>query len=65
MPDLFNLYSEFIFRYTEEQGGISLNGENITNIRYADDAVLMAYSQEELHNLLNAVESALDWQRRL
>ena len=38
-PLLFNLYSEFMMM--EAMEGISFNGINITDIRYADDAVLM------------------------
>jgi len=42
-PLLFNLYSEYMIREAM-QGveGIRINGANITDIRYADDAVLVA-----------------------
>ena len=31
----------------ESQAGIKISGRNINNLRYADDAVLMAESEEE------------------
>ena len=36
----------------EAQAGIKIAGRNINNLRYADDATLMAESKEELKNLL-------------
>ena len=40
---LFNLYSEFMIQEAmEDVEGIRFGGVNITNIRYADDAVLVA-----------------------
>ena len=32
--------------------GVKINGENINNIRYADDTVLIADSEENLQRLL-------------
>ena len=36
----------------ETQAGIKIAGENINNLRYADDTTLMAESEEELKSLL-------------
>ena len=36
----------------ETQSGIKIAGKNINNLRYADDATLMAESEEELNSLL-------------
>ena len=36
----------------ETQAGIKIAGRNINNPRYADDATLMAESEEELKSLL-------------
>ena len=50
-PYLFNLHAEYIKRNTgldEAQAGIKIVGRNISNLRYADDATLMAESDEEL-----------------
>ena len=36
----------------ETQAGIKIAGRNINNLRYADDTILMAASEEELKILL-------------
>ena len=57
-PCLFNFYAEYIMRNTgpeEAQTGIKIAGRNINNLRYADDATLMAES-EELKSLLMKVK---------
>jgi len=54
-PDLFNLYSEIILRYIENEEGIKVGGVNITNIRYADDTVLIATSEQDLQRMLKVV----------
>ena len=36
----------------ETQAGIKIAGRNISNLRYADDNILMAESQEELKSFL-------------
>ena len=36
----------------EAQAGIKTSGRNINNLRYADDTILMAESEEELKSLL-------------
>ena len=40
----------------EAQAGIKIAGRNINNLRYADDATLMAESKEELKSLLMKVK---------
>ena len=40
----------------EAQIGIKIAGSNINNLRYADDTILMAESEEELKSLLMKVE---------
>ena len=40
----------------ESQAGIKIAGENIYNLRYADDTTLMAESEEELKSLLMKVK---------
>ena len=39
-------------RLDEAQAGIKIAGENINNLRYADDITLMAETKEELKSLL-------------
>lgn len=47
---LFNIYSELIVRNVLDnwEGGITVNGTKINNVRYADDMILIASSKEEL-----------------
>ena len=40
----------------EAQAGIKIAGRNINNLRYADDTMLMAESEEELKSFLMKVE---------
>ena len=40
----------------EAQAGIKFAGRNINNLRYADDTILMAESEEELKSLLMKVK---------
>ena len=40
----------------ETQDGIKIAGRNINNLRYADDATLMAESEEKLKSLLMKVK---------
>ena len=56
---LFNLYAEYIMRNAgldEAQAGIKIAGRNIINLRYADNSILMAESEEELKSLLMKVK---------
>ena len=40
----------------EAQAGIKIAGRNINNLRYADDTMLIAESEEELKSLLLKVK---------
>ena len=40
----------------EERSGIRIAGRNINNLRYAEDTMLMAGSEEELKSLLKKVK---------
>ena len=40
----------------EAQAGIKIGGKNINNLRYADDSLFMAESEEELKSLLMKVK---------
>ena len=58
-PCLFNFYAEYIMRNAgleEAQAGIKIAGRNINNLRYTDDTILMAESEEELKGLLMKVK---------
>ena len=57
-PCLFNLYAEHIMqnaRLNEAQTGIQIVRRNINNLKYLDDTILMAESEEELKSLLMKV----------
>ena len=56
---LFYLYAEYIMRNAgldEAGAGIKIARRNINNLRYADDATLMAESEEELKSFLMKVK---------
>ena len=58
-PCLFNFYAEYIMRNAgleETQAGIKIAKRNINNLRYADDTILVAESEEELKSLLMKVK---------
>ena len=57
-PCLFNFYAEYIMwntRLDEAQAGVKIAGRNINNLRYEDDTILMAES-EELKRILMKVK---------
>ena len=52
-PCLFNFYAEYFMinpGLEEVQARIKITRRNINNLRYADDTILMAESEEELKN---------------
>ena len=58
-PCLINLYAEYVIQNAwldEAQAGIKTAGRNIHNLRYANDTILMAESEEELKILLMKVK---------
>ena len=58
-PCLFKLYADQIMRNAgldEPQAGIKTARRNINNLRYVDDTILMAESEEELKSLLMKVK---------
>ena len=58
-PCLFNLYAEYSMRNAgleETQARIKIARRNTNNLRYTDDIILMAESEEELKSLLMKVK---------
>ena len=51
----FNMFILFV-RLDEAQARIKIAGRNINNLRYEDDTILMAESEEELKSLLMKVK---------
>ena len=60
-PCLFNFYAEYITRNAgleEAQAGVKIAWRNINNLRYSDDTILMAESEEDLKSLLMKVKES-------
>ena len=58
-PCLFNFYAEYIMwnaGLDEAEAGIKIARRSINNLRFADDTILMAESEEELKSLLMNVK---------
>lgn len=57
-PTLFNIYSECIFQRCLEgwNAGVNIGGQQISNLRFADDTTLCAKSMEEMAELVKKVE---------
>ena len=49
------LYTENIFGAMYTNKGITIGGTTINNLRYADDTVLLAETEEDLQEILNDV----------
>ena len=56
-PLLFNIYAEKIMReaFDKWEGGISIGGRGVTNLRYADDTTLIAGTKEDLIEIMERV----------
>ena len=58
-PCLFNLHAEYIMwnaGLDEAKAEIKIVGRNISDLRYADDIILMTENKEELKSLLMKVK---------
>ena len=58
-PCLFNLYAEYTMQNAgldKAQAGIKIARRNINKLRYTDDTILMAESEEEIKSLLMKVK---------
>jgi len=59
-PLSFNCYSEYVMRESVDEFswiGITMSGRTINNLRYADDIVLIATSQEGLQTLIDKLST--------
>ena len=54
-PHLLALYTEMIMRELDDMDGFRIGGIVVNNLRYADDTVIIADSEEQLHHLINVV----------
>jgi len=57
-PYLLNILAEMVMRGTVDrfQGGLQIGERMVTNLRYADDIILLATSEEELQELVNRLD---------
>jgi len=57
-PYLFNILAEMVMRETLDgfQGGLQIGGRMITNLRYADDIILLTTSESELQELVDRLD---------
>ena len=60
-PIIFTIYLERILEHLsdEDQGGLSVHGYKITNLRYADDIDLVSTSSEQLQQSLDELPKGL------
>ena len=56
--DLLNTYSKMIMRNLKDMKECVIGDHNFNNLRYADNAVLISYTEGDLQRLLNAVVEA-------
>ena len=57
-PCLFNIYTEYLIREVLEDGkGININGQNITNIRYVDDPIILAESEQQHQHKVDKLDA--------
>ena len=54
-PKLFNLYTEKIFKESDELPGCVVGGENLNDLRYANDTALLAESESALQAIVDVV----------
>ena len=57
-PCLFNIYTEYLIREALEDGkGMNINGQNITNIRYVDDTIILTESEQQLQHTIDKLDA--------
>ena len=54
-PHLFTLYTAMIMRELVDMEGFRIGGTVVNNLRYADDTVIVAESEDKLQRLINVV----------
>ena len=53
---MFSLYTQLVMEKLREMNCVRLGRRNINNIKYADDMVLIAHSEEKLHNFTDRLQ---------
>ena len=54
-PHLLALYTEMVMREIEDMEGFRIGGKVVNNLRYADDTVILAESEQQLQQFINTV----------
>ena len=54
-PHLFAMYTEMIMISLVDKGGFRIGGRVINNLRYADDTVILAETEDELQHQMDIV----------
>ena len=62
-PHLFALYTEMIIREIEDMESFRIGGKVVNNLRYADDTVILAESEQQLQQLINTVVTESELKR--
>ena len=44
----------------EDRKGININGQNTTNIRYADGTIILAESEQQLQHMINKLDATCE-----
>ena len=55
-PDLFSLYTQLVMDELKDMEGVRIGGRNLNNIRYADDMVMIADSEDTLQELVSKLD---------
>jgi len=54
-PELFSLYTESIMNSIAHMEGIKIGGNDINNLSYANDTVIIADTEDQLQNIMDIV----------
>ena len=58
---MFNIYTEYLIREALGDGkGININGQNITNIRYVDDTIILAENEQQLQHMIDKLDATCE-----
>ena len=57
-PCLFKIYTEYLITEAlEDRKGIHINGQHITNIRYADETIILAESEQQVQHMIDKLDA--------
>ena len=57
-PKLFTVVMEEVFKKADIPEGVNVDGENLTNLRFADDVALFNETTKQVEKQLNSLNSA-------